>query len=210
MEALDGALGLWIAAADRAGIRLVDLAGHLRQQPVQAEPDGAGDIGSDIAGDAGLDAPGQAVRIGALPRIQGTRDLIHRLPHLDGNLAGDLVDQGGAGAGEPIGLLRHQQDIGAEGARLRHRHDVLHAHSLRLARAGYDAGAFHVRPLQVHRDHAHRPPAQARVDLLHHRGKEAVKVQIEGFDSCWQTHGGFPLAVSARPAAMRTTPRRES
>ena len=80
-------------------------------------------------------------------------------------------------APEQVGALRDQQDVRTQPARFRHRHDILATARLGLLGAGNDDRA--VGRVRLERDDPHGPPPERRHGLLHDRGKEAIKVEIE-------------------------------
>ena len=136
-------------------------------------------------------------RIGDVCPVELASQLVDGLHRLNRNLAGDFIEQRVMRAAEQIGPLRDENDVGTDGARFRHGHDVLAAGGLGFLRAGDDDRG--IRGGCLERNDADRPAPQMRHRLLHDGGEETVEIEIQLFDGL-----GFSHDVLSSMEAIRT------
>jgi hypothetical protein len=181
---------------DYEAVGLLHVRGHLRQQPVGGEADGAGQARAHAPGHGGLDISGDGQ--GFFPRGEGGGELalhlVDRADVADMEARLDRVEEAVVGVDvEPRAGL-DEFDLGAEPPGIGHAHLGFDAPGLRLVAGGDETGR-----VGEDRDDADRFPAQPGGRLLLARGEKRVEIDGEGAER----HGRRTVAQrGARPASF--------
>jgi len=169
---------------------------HLGEKLVGTQSHGAGEGRADPLCDDGLHPSAEGEGVGLLGGREGADHLVDGADRLHGEHRSNGSEDGTVQLDVALVPGRHQHETGAEPPGLSDEGAPLEPEGLRLPAHRDEAGM-----LRIHGDHADRPAAQMRLDMLLGTGEERVEIEIEPLQA---------LGLAHRPSAFSRNERNKN